>query len=115
MSRKNVAKSQRPTDAKFGRRARAVVLLCGRAAERLLIANAGLGAGGDDESHLAQVTRFVATLHASCNQVGQGPSASRFTVGRARIISNSKDYGPWPPKQRRRGNISIDPHYVIEI
>lgn len=44
---------------------RAVVLLCGRAAERLLIGNAGLGAGGDDESDLAQVTQFVATLHAS--------------------------------------------------
>jgi cell division protease FtsH len=44
---------------------RAIVLLCGRAAERLLIGNAGLGAGGDDESDLAQVTQFVATLHAS--------------------------------------------------
>jgi len=44
---------------------RAVVLLCARAAERLLIGNAGLGAGGDDESDLAQVTQFVATLHAS--------------------------------------------------
>ena len=44
---------------------RAVVLLCGRAAERLLIGNAALGAGGDDESDLAQVTQFVATLHAS--------------------------------------------------
>jgi cell division protease FtsH len=44
---------------------RAVVLLCGRAAERLLIGNAGLGAGGDDESDLAQVTQFLATLHAS--------------------------------------------------
>jgi cell division protease FtsH len=44
---------------------RAVVLLSGRAAERLLIGNAGLGAGGDDESDLAQVTQFLATLHAS--------------------------------------------------
>lgn len=44
---------------------RAVVLLCGRAAEQLLIGNASLGAGGDDESDLAQVTQFVATLHAS--------------------------------------------------
>jgi cell division protease FtsH len=44
---------------------RAVVLLCGRAAEQILIGNAGLGAGGDDDSDLAQVTRFVATLHAS--------------------------------------------------
>lgn len=44
---------------------RAVVLLCGRAAERLLIGNAGLGAGGDDESDLAQVTQFITTLHAS--------------------------------------------------
>jgi cell division protease FtsH len=44
---------------------RAVVLLCGRAAERLMIGNVGLGAGGDDESDLAVVTQFVATLHAS--------------------------------------------------
>ncbi len=44
---------------------RAVVLLCGRAAERILIGNAGVGAGGDDESDLAQVTQIVATLHAS--------------------------------------------------
>jgi cell division protease FtsH len=44
---------------------RAVVLLCGRAAEQLLIGNAGLGAGGDDKSDLAVVTQFVATLHAS--------------------------------------------------
>ncbi|MGM5022187.1 AAA family ATPase [Tardiphaga sp. 367_B4_N1_1] len=44
---------------------RAVVLLCGRAAEGLLIGNVGLGAGGDDESDLAQVTQLVATLHAS--------------------------------------------------
>jgi cell division protease FtsH len=44
---------------------RAVVLLCGRVAEELLIGNAGLGCGGDDSSDLAQVTQFVATLHAS--------------------------------------------------
>jgi cell division protease FtsH len=43
----------------------AVVLLCGRAAERLLIGNVALGAGGDDESDLALATRFLATLHAS--------------------------------------------------
>lgn len=44
---------------------RAVVLLAARAAERLLIGNAGLGAGGNDVSDLAQATQFVATLHAS--------------------------------------------------
>lgn len=44
---------------------RAVVLLCGRTAELLLIGNISVGAGGDDESDLAQVTQFVATLHAS--------------------------------------------------
>jgi cell division protease FtsH len=49
---------------------RAVVLLCGRAAERLLIGNVGLGAGGDDESDLAQVTQLVATLHASAGLAG---------------------------------------------
>jgi cell division protease FtsH len=44
---------------------RAVVLLCGRTAEQLLIGNKGLGSGGNDESDLAQVTQFVASLHAS--------------------------------------------------
>jgi cell division protease FtsH len=41
---------------------RAVVLLAGRTAERILIGNAGLGAGGDDESDLAQATQLIATL-----------------------------------------------------
>jgi cell division protease FtsH len=44
---------------------RAVVMLAGRAAEQILIGDAALGAGGDDESDLAQVTQFIATLHAS--------------------------------------------------
>jgi cell division protease FtsH len=44
---------------------RAVVTLCGRAAERLLIGSVSLGSGGDDDSDLAVVTRFVATLHGS--------------------------------------------------
>jgi cell division protease FtsH len=44
---------------------RAVVLLAGRTAEQILIGDAGLGAGGDDESDLAQVTQLIATLHAS--------------------------------------------------
>jgi AAA+ superfamily predicted ATPase len=44
---------------------RAIVSLSGRAAEILLIGDAGLGAGGDDESDLAQVTQFIATLHGS--------------------------------------------------
>jgi cell division protease FtsH len=44
---------------------RAIVLLAGRAAEQILIGNAALGAGGDDESDLAQVTQLIATLHAS--------------------------------------------------
>lgn len=38
-----------------------------------------------------------------------------FTVGRARIVSNSKGPGPWPPKQRGWDNMRFDPHYVIEI
>ncbi|MEH2472401.1 putative phosphodiesterase [Nitrobacteraceae bacterium AZCC 2161] len=38
-----------------------------------------------------------------------------FTVGRTRIVSNSKGYGPWPPKQRGWENMRFDPNYVIEI
>lgn len=44
---------------------RAIVLLAGRTAEQILIGNAGLGSGGDDASDLAQVTQYVASLHAS--------------------------------------------------
>jgi len=44
---------------------RAVVTLCGRAAEALLIGDVGLGSGGDSDSDLAVVTQFLASLHAS--------------------------------------------------
>lgn len=44
---------------------RSIVLLCGRAAEQILIGNVGLGSGGDESSDLAQVTQYVASLHAS--------------------------------------------------
>jgi ATP-dependent Zn protease len=44
---------------------RAIVLLSGRAAELLLIGDAGAGSGGDDESDLGQVTQLIAALHAS--------------------------------------------------
>jgi hypothetical protein len=44
---------------------RSVALLCGRSAEKLLIGEASIGAGGDDESDLARVTQMLATLHAS--------------------------------------------------
>jgi hypothetical protein len=44
---------------------RAVVMLAGRTAERCLIGDAALGAGGADDSDLARVTRLIATLHAS--------------------------------------------------
>lgn len=44
---------------------RAVVLLAGRTAERILIGDASVGAGGDDDSDLAQATQLIAALHAS--------------------------------------------------
>jgi len=44
---------------------RAVVTLCGRAAEALIIGDVALGSGGDTDSDLAIVTQFVASLHAS--------------------------------------------------
>ena len=43
----------------------AIVLLSARAAEQLLIGDVGLGAGGGEESDLAQATKLVATIHAS--------------------------------------------------
>jgi cell division protease FtsH len=45
---------------------RAVVTLCGRAAEKLLLdGSIALGSGGDADSDLAVVTQFIASLHAS--------------------------------------------------
>lgn len=44
---------------------RVMVLLSGRTAERILIGNAAIGAGGTDDSDLAQATQLVALLHAS--------------------------------------------------
>jgi cell division protease FtsH len=45
--------------------ARVVVALSGRAAERLLLGEASVGAGGNEDSDLAFATRTVASLHAS--------------------------------------------------
>jgi cell division protease FtsH len=45
---------------------RAVATLAGRAAERLLLGGSiSLGSGGDDDSDLALVTHFLASVHAS--------------------------------------------------
>lgn len=44
---------------------RTVVLFAGRTAERILIGDASVGAGGDDDSDLAQATQLIAALHAS--------------------------------------------------
>jgi predicted phosphodiesterase len=38
-----------------------------------------------------------------------------FIVGRTRIVSNSKGYGPWLPQHRTWDNSRFNPHYVIEI
>lgn len=45
--------------------ARVVVALCGRAAERLLLGETSVGAGGGEDSDLALATRTIASLHAS--------------------------------------------------
>ncbi|MBB1090459.1 AAA family ATPase [Rhodopseudomonas palustris] len=43
----------------------AVMLLCGRAAERLILGDVSLGSGGTGASDLALATKMVAALHAS--------------------------------------------------
>ncbi|MBV5269628.1 MAG: AAA family ATPase, partial [Afipia sp.] len=67
---------------------RAIVLLCGRTAERLLIGNVGLGAGGDDDSDLAQVTQLVATLHAS---TGLGETLTYITSFKDALVAVRED------------------------
>jgi cell division protease FtsH len=44
---------------------RAIFLLSGRAAERVVTMAESIGSGGDDTSDLAQVTKMIAALHAS--------------------------------------------------
>jgi hypothetical protein len=36
-------------------------------------------------------------------------------IGNARLITNAKGYGPWPPKELTWDNPNFDPHFVIEI
>ncbi len=38
-----------------------------------------------------------------------------FKVGRTRIASNSKGYGPWLAREAAFDNPDFDPNYVIEI
>jgi Icc-related predicted phosphoesterase len=38
-----------------------------------------------------------------------------FTVGSTRIVSNSKGYGPWLPRETTWDNADFNPTYVIEI
>jgi cell division protease FtsH len=44
---------------------RAIFLLSGRAAERVVMTAESIGAGGDDTSDLAQVTKMIGSLHVS--------------------------------------------------
>jgi len=39
----------------------------------------------------------------------------RQVAGAARLVTNAKGYGPWPPKQRVWDNNDFDPKFVIEI
>lgn len=36
-------------------------------------------------------------------------------VGETRLVSNSKGYGPWPPKESRWENPRFDPNFILEI
>jgi predicted phosphodiesterase len=36
-------------------------------------------------------------------------------IGNARLITNAKGYGPWPPKELTWDNPNFDPNFVIEI
>jgi cell division protease FtsH len=68
---------------------RAIVLLAGRTAERVLIGDSSVGAGGDDDSDLAQVTQLVATLHAS---VGLGDTLTYLVSHREALAAVRTDH-----------------------
>lgn len=36
-------------------------------------------------------------------------------IGETRVISNSKGYGPWPPKESRWENPHFDPNFILDI
>ena len=36
-------------------------------------------------------------------------------IGTARVITNAKGYGPWPPRELTWDNPQFDPRLVIEI
>jgi hypothetical protein len=38
-----------------------------------------------------------------------------YTIGRTRIVTNGKGYGPWAPHELTWDNPNFDPNYVIEI
>jgi predicted phosphodiesterase len=46
---------------------------------------------------------------------GHTHESEDVVIGRTRLVSNAKGYGPWPPHQRRWDNPRFNPNLVIEI
>lgn len=46
---------------------------------------------------------------------GHTHESKDFTVGSTRIITNSKGYGPWLPKEKHWDNETFDPCFTLEI
>jgi Icc-related predicted phosphoesterase len=46
---------------------------------------------------------------------GHTHSSADLTIGRTRIVSNAKGYGPWLPQNESSDNPLFDPNFVIEI
>ncbi|MEY9418040.1 putative phosphodiesterase [Bradyrhizobium japonicum] len=46
---------------------------------------------------------------------GHTHESFRAVVGQTLVVSNSKGYGPWPPKESRWENPHFDPNFILEI
>jgi cell division protease FtsH len=80
--------SDLPTRRTF--EARVIMMLCGRAAETLLLGEASVGGGLDRESDLAIATQMIASLHASAGLGGHLAFTSTHD-GALKAVARDKD------------------------
>jgi predicted phosphodiesterase len=93
-----------------------------RADRRVVVTHHGcvreaMKAGTDDDILSAAYTSDCSELLVNVDLwiYGHTHESRDFTVGRTRIVNNSKGYGPWPPRIPAWDNQHFDPNYVIEI
>jgi cell division protease FtsH len=89
-ARTTVAYDDRDLPTRRTFEARAIMTLCGRAAEILLVGEASVGGGLDRESDLAIATQMIASLHASTGLGGHLAFTSTHD-GALKAVARDKD------------------------